>query len=65
MLNHITTLFTDKGINLENVNAVSRKQDDTTTITVVFKVTGMQELQRITNMLRALDGVLDVKRSIG
>ena len=65
MLNHITTLFTDKGINLENVNAVSRKQDDTTTITVGFKVTGMQELQRITNMLRALDGVLDVKRSIG
>lgn len=64
MLNHITALFSDKGINITNVGMNIGKQK-IATLTLGFEVTGMQELQRISNMLQAMDGVISVERNLG
>ena len=64
MLSRITMVFTEKGIDIKNVN-MSKGKQNVAIITIGFEVTGMQELQRITNLLQAIDGVFEVERNLG
>ena len=57
-------MFTERQINIVSMNSRPDKQGNAT-IDMSFEIGGKEELRQLTNKLRSIDGVLDIKRSMG
>ena len=64
LLVDISRIFTERGIDMNSINARTSKQG-TTTISVSFEIGGKEELQRIVEKLYQVESVLDVERATG
>ena len=64
MFVEISKVFTERQININSMNSRPDKQGNAT-IDMSFEIGGKEELSQLTNKLRSIDGVLDIKRSMG
>jgi len=64
LLVDISRIFTERGIDMNSINARTSKQG-TTTISVTFEIGGKEELQKITDKLYQVESILDVERATG
>ena len=60
----ISKVFTEKQIDITSMNVRTSKQGRATII-MTFDIHGTEELNRITDKIRQIDGVLDVQRTTG
>ena len=60
----ISKVFTEKQIDITSMNVRTSKQGRATII-MTFDIHGTEELNRITDKIRQIDGVLDIKRTTG
>jgi GTP pyrophosphokinase len=64
MLMEITKLFSEENVNLVALNARAGKQCKATYV-IAFETSGTEELNRISNKLRGIEGVIDIERTSG
>ncbi len=64
LLHYITKTFSEAQIDIQGVNTRTSKQG-LATIEISFEIAGKEELARVIDKLRALDGIIDVQRHIG
>jgi GTP pyrophosphokinase len=64
MLMEITKLFSEENVNLVALNARAGKQGKATYV-IAFETSGTEELNRISNKLRGIEGVIDIERTSG
>lgn len=64
LLMDISKVFTENKVDVKSMNVRTSKQG-TATIEMGFTVHGREELVRMVEKLRQLDGVLDIERSVG
>lgn len=64
MFVEISKVFTERQININSMNSRPDKQGNAT-IDMSFEIGGKEELAQLTNKLRSIDGVIDIKRSMG
>lgn len=64
LLADISKVLTERDINILSVNTRTSKQN-IATLSVSFEITGKQELFRIIEVVRKVDGVLDIERTTG
>lgn len=62
LMNEITNLAKDEGINLQSINSTQRRSDSIAIITAEFSVTDMNQLHRVLTKIKELKNVLDVQR---
>ena len=60
----ISKVFTERQIDITSVNSRINKQGKAT-ITMTFDIHGIEELNRLTDKLRQIDGILDIERTAG
>ena len=60
----ISKVFTEKQIDITSMNVRTSKQGRATII-MTFDIHGTEELNRITDKIRQIDGVLDIQRTTG
>ena len=60
----ISKVFTEKQIDITSMNGRTSKQGRATII-MTFDIHGTEELNRITDKIRQIDGVLDIQRTTG
>jgi len=58
----ISKIFTEKQIDISSMNSRVSKQGKAT-ITMAFEISGTEELNRLTDKLRQVEGVLDIERN--
>ena len=64
MLVDISKIFTERNINILSLNCRTNKQG-TATIAIGFEIHGKEELGRLVDKLRQVQGVLDIERTTG
>ena len=64
MLMEISKIFTENKIDVKSMNVRTSKQG-TATIEMGFIVRGREELARLIEKMRQLEGVIDIERSVG
>ncbi|MCI2049157.1 MAG: bifunctional (p)ppGpp synthetase/guanosine-3',5'-bis(diphosphate) 3'-pyrophosphohydrolase [Lachnospiraceae bacterium] len=64
LLNDVSRLFTEQGINILDVNTRTGKQGNVT-MNVVFRIKGKAELNAIIERLHSVRSVIDVSRAMG
>ena len=60
----ISKVFTERQIDITSMSARTSKQG-TATITVTFDTHGVEELNRLVDKLRTIEGVQDIERTAG
>ena len=60
----ISKVFTERQIDISSMSARTSKQG-TATITVTFDIHGVEELNRLVDKLRTIEGVQDIERTAG
>ena len=60
----ISKVFTERQIDITSMNSRTNKQGKAT-ITMTFDIHGVEELNRLTDKLRLIDGVIDIERTAG
>ncbi len=60
----ISKVFTEKQIDITSLNVRTSKQGKAT-IVMTFDIHGIEELNRLTDKLRQIEGVLDIERTAG
>lgn len=60
----ISKVFTERQIDITSMNSRTNKQGKAT-ITMTFATHGVEELNRLTDKLRQIDGVIDIERTAG
>ena len=60
----ISKVFTERQINITSMNVRTNKQG-IATINMTFDIQGIEELHSLSEKLRQIDGVLDIKRTRG
>ena len=60
----ITKVFTEKQIDITSINVRTSKQGKAT-ILMTFDIHGKDELNRLTDKIRQVEGVLDIERTAG
>ncbi|MCR5701367.1 MAG: bifunctional (p)ppGpp synthetase/guanosine-3',5'-bis(diphosphate) 3'-pyrophosphohydrolase [Lachnospiraceae bacterium] len=65
MLFDITKLFTEANINVTAINSKTNNKNNKATIVVEFQIRKVEQLNSIIAKLRAIQGVIDVERSVG
>lgn len=60
----ISKVFTERQIDITSMNSRTNKQGKAT-ITMTFETHGVEELNRLTDKLRQIDGVIDIERTAG
>ncbi len=60
----ISKVFTERQIDITSMNVRTSKQGKAT-IVMTFDIHGIEELNRLTDKLRQIDGVLDIERTAG
>ncbi len=64
MLMEITKLFSEENVNLVALSARAGKQGKATYV-ISFETSGTEELTRMSNKLRGIEGVIDIERTSG
>ena len=64
LLLEISKIFTEQGLDVKSMNVRTSKQG-TATIEVGFAVHGREELKKVVEKLRQIEGVLDIERAVG
>ncbi len=64
MFSDISKIFTEKQIDITSMNVRTSKQGKATMI-MTFDIHGKDELNRLTDRLRQIEGVLDIERTAG
>ena len=57
-------VFTERQIDIRSMNVRTSKQGKATII-MTFDIHGIEELNRLTDKLRQIEGVLDIERTAG
>ena len=60
----ISKVFTERQIDITSINVRTSKQGKAT-ILMTFDIHGKEELNRLTDKLRQIEGVLDIERTAG
>ena len=60
----ISKVFTERQIDITAMNSRTNKQGKAT-ITMTFDIHGVEELNRLTDKLRQIEGVIDIERTAG
>ena len=60
----ISKVFTERQIDITSMNVRTSKQGKATII-MTFDIHGIEELNRLTDKLRQIDGVIDIERTAG
>ena len=60
----ISKVFTERQIDITSMNSRTNKQGKAT-ITMTFDIHGVEELNRLTDKLRQIEGVIDIERTAG
>ena len=60
----ISKVFTERQIDITSLNVRTSKQGKAT-IVMTFDIHGKEELNRLTDKLRQIEGVLDIERTAG
>ena len=60
----ISKVFTERQIDITSMNSRTNKQGKAT-ITMTFDIHGVEELNRLTDKIRQIEGVLDIERTTG
>ncbi|MDO4266928.1 MAG: bifunctional (p)ppGpp synthetase/guanosine-3',5'-bis(diphosphate) 3'-pyrophosphohydrolase [Eubacteriales bacterium] len=60
----ISKVFTERQIDITSMNVRTSKQGEATII-MTFDIHGVEELNRLTDKLRQIEGVLDIRRTAG
>ena len=60
----ISKVFTERQIDIKSMNVRTSKQGKAT-ITMTFDTSGVEELNRLTDKLRQISGVIDIERTTG
>lgn len=60
----ISRVFTERQIDITSMNSRTNKQGKAT-ITMTFDIHGVEELNRLTDKLRQIEGVIDIERTAG
>lgn len=60
----ISKVFTERRIDITSMNSRTNKQGKAT-ITMTFEIHGVEELKRLVDKLRQIEGVLDIERTAG
>ena len=60
----ISKVFTERQIDITSMNVRTSKQGKATII-MTFDIHGIEELNRLTDKLRQIEGVLDIERTAG
>ena len=60
----ISKVFTEKQIDITSINVRTSKQGKATII-MTFDIPGKEELNRLTDKIRQVEGVLDIERTAG
>ena len=60
----ISKVFTERQIDITSMNVRTSKQGKAT-IVMTFDIHGIEELNRLTDKLRQIEGVLDIERTAG
>ena len=60
----ISKVFTERQIDITSMNSRTSKQGKAT-ITMTFDIHGVEELNRLTDKLRQIEGVIDIERTAG
>ena len=60
----ISKVFTERQIYITSMNSRTNKQGKAT-ITMTFDIHGVEELNRLTDKLRQIEGVIDLERTAG
>ena len=60
----ISKVFTERQIDIKSMNVRTSKQGKAT-ITMTFDISGKEELNRLTDKLRQISGVIDIERAAG
>lgn len=63
MLVDVSKVFTESDLDINNLNARTSKQG-TATFDIVFDVHGTEELTKVIDKLRQIEGVIDIERSV-
>ena len=64
MFVEISKVFTERPIDITSMNSRTNKQGKAT-ITLTFDIHGVEELNRLTDKLRQIEGVIDIERTAG
>ena len=64
MLVDISKVFTERQIDITSVNVRTNRQGKATFV-MAFDIAGIEELNRLTEKLRQIEGVLDIERTTG
>lgn len=64
LLLEVSKIFTEQNLDVKSMNVRTSKQG-TATIEVGFVVRGRQELKKVIEKMRQLEGVLDIERAVG
>ena len=60
----LSKVFTERSIDILSMNSRISK-NGTATIQMSFEITGVEELNKIVEKVRQIDGVLDIERTTG
>ena len=60
----ISKVFTERQIDITSMNVRTSKQGKAT-IVMTFDTHGVEELNKLTDKLKQIDGVLDIERTAG
>ncbi len=60
----ISKVFTERQIDITSMNVRTNKQGKATII-MTFDIHGIEELNRLTEKLRQIEGILDIERTAG
>ena len=64
LLMEISRIFTEENVDVKSMNVRTSKQGKAT-IVMTFDIHGIEELNRLTDKLRQIEGVLDIERTAG
>ena len=60
----ISKVFTERQIDITSMNVRTSKQGKAT-ITMTFDIHGIEELNKLSDKLKQIEGVLDIERTAG
>ena len=64
LLVDISKIFTERGVDITSINVRTNRQGKATVV-MTFDIPGAEELARLTEKLRQIEGVLDIERTAG
>lgn len=64
LLADVSRILVEKGIDIVSMNVRTNKKG-TATLAIAFDVKGLEELKRLVDKLRSIEGILDIERTTG